>query len=351
MRAAAQLSHPNVVHAHDADEVDGTHLIAMELLSGVDLGRRVADSGPLPVEQACEYVRQAALGLQHAHERGMVHRDVKPSNLLVTPDGVVKILDLGLARLAPSGDGESSGTLTQTNSLMGTPDYMAPEQARQSHTVDGRADLFSLGATMYFLLTGRPPFARGSLAATVGALLFEEAEPLTSVRPDTPPAVAALVRRLLAKDPAARVQTAAELAELLAKVLSGEPTGGGSDLLAAILKGGPGEPTASLPGAAAPPAVQADTVSGLITLPAAPPAVRKPHRGRRRVFLLIAIAVALTAAAAGLIARWVLTSRTPAPPAPPTIPISPGGENGRGERVPRARTPWSAGPRLSSMNP
>ena len=101
-----------------------------------------------------------ALGLQHAHERGMVHRDIKPSNLLVTSDGVVKILDLGLARLASSGDGESSGALTQTNSLMGTPDYMAPEQARQSHTVDGRADLFSLGATMYFLLTGQPPFAR-----------------------------------------------------------------------------------------------------------------------------------------------------------------------------------------------
>src|SRR5262249_52788547 len=149
--------------------------------------------GPLPIEQACTYIRQVALGLQHAHERGLVHRDIKPSNLLLAPkEGVVKILDLGLALMMEEGDGEDD-TLTETGVVMGTPDYGAPEQARRSHQVDIRADLYSLGCTLYFLLTGRAPFA-GTVGEKLVQHQLDEAEPLEKLRPEVPPALAAVVR-------------------------------------------------------------------------------------------------------------------------------------------------------------
>ena len=217
--AASQLSHPNVVHAFDAGQVAGRHYFAMEYLLGEDLTQRVKRDGPLPFVEACDCIRQAALGLQHAHERGLVHRDVKPSNLLLTPEGIVKVLDLGLARLTSSDYG-SSGTLTQTGAVMGTPDYIAPEQARQSHDVDGRADLYSLGCTLYFLLTGRPPFPTGPLAVKVAAHLFEEPESLAVLRPGTPATVAAVVRKLMAKKPEDRYPTAGEAAAALGRVLT-----------------------------------------------------------------------------------------------------------------------------------
>ena len=165
VRAPPRLCrHPNIVHAYDADEIDGTHLLVMEYVEGAtDLARLVKQNGPLPVAQACEYIRQAALGLQHAYERGLVHRDIKPHNLLLTADGqTVKVLDMGLARLDPLPGDDRSATMTQEGAVMGTPDYIAPEQALDSHTVDIRADLYSLGCTFYYLLTGkcRSPAAR-----------------------------------------------------------------------------------------------------------------------------------------------------------------------------------------------
>ena len=163
IQAAAALDHPNIVRAYDADQIGGTHLLVMECIEGAtDLAKLVKKNGPLPVAQACEYIRQAALGLQHAFERGMVHRDIKPANLLLTADGkTVKILDMGLARLdRPSADGEASSTMTQEGAVMGTPDYIAPEQAMESHTVDIRADLYSLGCTFYYLLTGTSAVSR-----------------------------------------------------------------------------------------------------------------------------------------------------------------------------------------------
>ena len=166
VRAAAALSHPNIVLAYDADQIGGTHLLVMECIEGAsDLAKLVKKNGPLPVAQACEYIRQAALGLQHAFERGLVHRDIKPANLLLTADGkTVKILDMGLARLdQKAGDGEASSTMTQEGAVMGTPDYIAPEQAMESHTVDIRADLYSLGCTFYYLLTAKVPFPGGTL--------------------------------------------------------------------------------------------------------------------------------------------------------------------------------------------
>jgi serine/threonine protein kinase len=151
VRAAAALDHPNIVVAYDADKIGGTHLLVMEYVDGArDLSHVVKASGPLPVHQACECIRQAALGLQHAYERGLVHRDIKPHNLLMTADGkTIKILDMGLARLDALA-GEAPGTvLTQAGIAVGTADYVAPEQVLSSHTADIRADIYSLGCTLY----------------------------------------------------------------------------------------------------------------------------------------------------------------------------------------------------------
>src|SRR5262249_53049416 len=144
IRAIGQLSHPNIVLAYDAAEAGGTFFLAMEYIEGTDLKRLVSKRGPLPIEQACDYVRQAALGLQHAHERGLVHRDIKPSNLLLAKGETVKIADLGLARLYVGSEPVDDSTLTQEGMAMGTPDFMAPEQAEESHRVDIRGDIYSL---------------------------------------------------------------------------------------------------------------------------------------------------------------------------------------------------------------
>jgi serine/threonine-protein kinase len=229
VRAAAQLSHPHIVHAFDADEAGGQHFMAMEYVEGTDLSRLVKDKGRLPIEMACDYIRQAALGLQHAHERGLVHRDIKPSNLLLakprpgqTGRGpVVKVVDLGLARLQQGVGGEVSTALTESGAIMGTPDYMAPEQALQSHKVDIRADVYSLGCTLYFLLTGTTPFAGGTVAEKLVKHQMEEPVPVEQLRPEVPPGVAAVVRKLMAKKPEQRYQTPGELAEVLAR--AGEP--------------------------------------------------------------------------------------------------------------------------------
>jgi Leucine-rich repeat (LRR) protein/tRNA A-37 threonylcarbamoyl transferase component Bud32 len=232
VRAAAALSHPNIVHAYDADEVNGTHILVMEFVEGAtDLTQLVKKNGPLPVAQACEYIRQAALGLQHAHERGMVHRDIKPSNLLLAvsrppqpvsrgretaSSGVIKILDMGLARLDHSAAADDkSTTMTQEGAVMGTPDYIAPEQARDSHQADIRADLYSLGCTLYFLLTGQVPFPGGSLTEKLIKHQLQEPAPVEQVRPDVPREVAAVVRKLMAKNREDRFQTPAEVAAAL----------------------------------------------------------------------------------------------------------------------------------------
>jgi serine/threonine protein kinase/Leucine-rich repeat (LRR) protein len=220
IRAAAQLSHPNVVHAYDADQAGDIHFFTMEYVEGTDLAKLVRQRGPLPVPQACDYVRQAALGLQHAYERGLIHRDIKPANLLLSTAGnVLKILDLGLARQQQTDDGESGSTLTQDGAVMGTVDYLAPEQAINSHTVDIRADLYSLGCTFYHLLTGRVPFPGGEPLERLMRHQVKEAEALEKLRPETPPAVTAVVRKLMAKRPEDRFQTPGELAAALVGVL------------------------------------------------------------------------------------------------------------------------------------
>ncbi len=157
MKAIGQLSHPNIVQAHDARDIEGTTVLVMEYVDGVDLAKLVQRAGPLPIADACELIRQTAVGLQYIHENHLVHRDIKPSNLMLTPQGQVKILDLGLALL---GSDQTAGKEVTSNGLaMGTPDYIAPEQADDSHRVDIRADIYSLGCTLYHLLTGRAPFS------------------------------------------------------------------------------------------------------------------------------------------------------------------------------------------------
>ena len=235
IRAAAQLDHPNVVRALDADAVAGTQMLVMEFVEGTDLAKVVAEQGPLPPAVACEYAAQVADGLQHAHERGLVHRDIKPHNLILTrkPDAhgrpVVKVFDFGLARLFDADAGDSSGTLTQDHTILGTPDFMAPEQVTGSHGVDIRADLYSLGCTLYFLLTGRPPFPDRTATNKLLAHKLEDPEPVDRVRPGTPAGVVAAVRTLMAKQPEHRYQTpAAAAAALRSAPYLAAPTATGS---------------------------------------------------------------------------------------------------------------------------
>jgi serine/threonine-protein kinase len=221
-RLLAELRHPNIVQVHDAGQVGETWFLAMELLEGTDLDRMVRQRGPLPVGPACDHVRQAALGLQHAHERGLVHRDIKPSNLFLTSEGV-KVLDLGLARPRAAEGAGQPGELTRANSVMGTPDYLAPEQALDPRRADARSDLYSLGCTLYFLLSGRPPFPEGTLAQKL--LYHQQAEPtpIEQLHPEVPAALAELLRRMLAKRPEHRPASAAEVASLLAPLAGAAP--------------------------------------------------------------------------------------------------------------------------------
>jgi serine/threonine protein kinase len=233
IRVVSQLSHPNVVHTFDAGPIGPTYYLAMEYVEGTDLSQMVKETGPLPVAQACDYIRQAALGLQHAHERGLVHRDVKPPNFLVNqtgkgrPDttlgqpasswGVVKLLDLGLARLQRPVDGERTSMLTQSGPvMMGTPDYLAPEQALNFRGVDIRADIYGLGCTLFYLLTGQPPFPGGTLAQKLMCHQQVECPAIGRYREDVPPELNRELRRMLAKHPDDRPQAPQEVADALA---------------------------------------------------------------------------------------------------------------------------------------
>ncbi len=213
-RAVAQLKHPNIVAAHDVDMEGKLHFLVMEFVDGSPLDRIVRKSGPLPLLRACHYIRQAAEGLQHAHEAGLVHRDIKPANLLLGRDGILKLLDLGLARFFNDAD----DNLTRdhdANSMLGTADYMAPEQAINSTTADIRADIYSLGGTFYYLLVGESPFAGRSTAQKLMMHQMLTPTRVREVRADIPQEIDDLIANLLEKDPARRPQTPGEVAASL----------------------------------------------------------------------------------------------------------------------------------------
>jgi WD40 repeat protein/tRNA A-37 threonylcarbamoyl transferase component Bud32 len=210
VRTAARLSHPNIVHTYDAEDAGETHFLVMEYVEGTDLGRLVQERGPLPVDRACDYVRQAALGLQYAVEQGMVHRDLKPHNLMLTPDGRVKILDFGLARFAC--EVADAADLTSTGLVLGTVDYIAPEQADNAHRADIRSDIYSLGCTLYHLIAGQPPFPTGTPLQKVMAHVKNKPRPVTELRDDLPEELMPVLERMMAKNPKHRYQTPAEVA-------------------------------------------------------------------------------------------------------------------------------------------
>jgi serine/threonine-protein kinase len=220
VEAAGRLSHPNIVAAYDAGEADGVRFLVMEHVDGIDLERLVRALGPLPPRRACDAARQAALALQYAWERGVLHRDVKPANLLAEPPegpcapGRVKVLDLGLA-LSTRGDAAGAA-----GGLSGTPDYIAPEVAHDADSRDVRSDLYSLGCTLYFLLTGRVPFPGGTWTEKLLRHQYDAPVPLRALAPDVPPAVAAVVERLMAKVPAERYDTPADAALALEEWLA-----------------------------------------------------------------------------------------------------------------------------------
>jgi formylglycine-generating enzyme required for sulfatase activity/serine/threonine protein kinase len=216
IRNAAQLHHTNIVTAYSAIRAGESIVFAMEYVEGHDLAQLVKRNGPLPVVHACNFINQAALGLQYGHEKGMVHRDIKPSNLILARHGkkpVVKILDFGLAKATREGPLDKG--LTQEGQMLGTPDYIAPEQSLDATKADIRADIYSLGCTLYYLLNGGPPFGGASLYEVLQAHHSMEAKPLNLVRPEVPWELAAVVARMMAKDPGRRYQTPAEVAQAL----------------------------------------------------------------------------------------------------------------------------------------
>ncbi|MGE3804634.1 MAG: WD40 repeat domain-containing serine/threonine protein kinase [Gemmataceae bacterium] len=210
--AISLLRHPNIVRVHDSGRFGSLQYLVMEYIQGVELSQLLHQSGPLPLELVCELMRQAASGLQHAHDQGIVHRDVKPANIMLTPVpgnleapyGTVKILDLGLARLVGSDHGLSASSLTHEGMVIGTPDYIAPEQVESSHEVDHRADIYSLGCTFYELLTGQVPYPDMNVMDKLDRHRWSRPRPMELIRREIPRALADIVRKMMHKEPADR---------------------------------------------------------------------------------------------------------------------------------------------------
>ena len=234
VQTAARLSHPNIVTAYDAEQANDNHFLVMEYVDGESLAALVKRDNPIPIQEACQYISQVADGLQYAHGRGVVHRDIKPHNLMLT-EGTVKILDFGLASLASlaeaapakaeHGQMPEDASLTAACSIMGTPDFMSPEQATDTSRVGFRSDIYSLGATLYYLLAGQPPFSSGSVAQRLESLANSEPTPIQSLRSDVPQGLADVINRMMLKDPDNRFQSAEEVALALEPYIGNTLTG------------------------------------------------------------------------------------------------------------------------------
>lgn len=232
IQTASQLDHPNIVLVRDAGNADGRPFLVMDFITGINLWQHVKQRGPLPTAEAVGYARQAALGLQHAHERGVVHRDIKPGNLMLVRNEAptaadvgdqVKILDFGLSRF--DSETRNAGRLTHAGNIIGTVDYIAPEQAQDARTADIRADLYSLGCTLYYLLTGKPPFPGESVVEKVTARTSGDPPSVRAVRADIPAGLDAVLQRLMARQPDQRYASPKEAAQALlpfTKVVTGD---------------------------------------------------------------------------------------------------------------------------------
>jgi eukaryotic-like serine/threonine-protein kinase len=210
-RAVAAVDHRNIVRAYDIDRDGDMHFLVLEYVDGSSLQHIIEKFGPMHTDRAVNCIRQAADGLQHAHECGLVHRDIKPGNLLLDRMGTIKILDLGLARFFNDDSGPISHHDGGNANVIGTADYVAPEQAIDSTAVDIRGDIYSLGVTLYFLLTGRSPYKDGSVSQKLMWHQISQPTPINEYRPDVPRKLAAVIEKMLEKDPAQRFQTPEEL--------------------------------------------------------------------------------------------------------------------------------------------
>jgi serine/threonine protein kinase/ActR/RegA family two-component response regulator len=246
MKAVGRLEHPNIVQARDAGEVAGNHYLVMEFIEGIDLSSLLLQHGPVSIPDACEMIRQAAVGLQHAFEQGLVHRDLKPSNLMLAQNGIVKILDMGLARLC---DESSSGNpLTEPGQFIGTADYTSPEQAFGPHPVDIRADLYSLGCTLYHMMSGRAPFGAPEYASPMTKLLAHahtSAISIRELRPEIPQDLAAIIVCLMAKNPDDRFDEPSRLVSALAGFAAGSDLSGLLASMSARLASGESPPSST----------------------------------------------------------------------------------------------------------
>jgi TolB-like protein/tRNA A-37 threonylcarbamoyl transferase component Bud32 len=319
MKAVGRLNHPHLVTAHDAGEHAGVRYLAMEYVAGLNLSQVAARAGRLPVAAACAVIRQAAEGLDYACAQGVVHRDVKPSNLILTAAGVVKVLDLGLARLL---DREPAEEITETGHMVGTLDYMAPEQIEDCRQSDARVDVYGLGATLFKLLTGRTPFSGDQRAAPARllAILHDPAPRLDRLCPEIPPALARLVDAMLAKQPDARPATPGEVAARLTPFVAG------ADLQALYAQAETGhQPAAGCSAAAA-----------------------SPSRARRLGWRLLAVAGAVLFLVAGTsVGRWWSVQRADdqRPPLAPSIaPVIPTAHQERAVVAPQRVTSQSMAP-------
>ncbi|MGE3805691.1 MAG: serine/threonine-protein kinase [Gemmataceae bacterium] len=208
-RAICALDHPNIVHAYEIDQDEKLHFMVMEYVEGTNLFELVDKHGALPIPTAVDYIRQATRGLQHIHDKGLIHRDIKPANLLLSKDGVIKLFDMGLARFFE----DEVDVLTK--GVLGTADYIAPEQTYDSHKVDSRADIYSLGSSFYYLLTGKIPFGKGTVWRKIEYHRSSQPQPIHELRAEVPADLEAIVSQMMAKDPAHRQQTAMEVHDAL----------------------------------------------------------------------------------------------------------------------------------------
>lgn len=260
MQATAQLSHPNIVRAIDAGECNGQHYLVMEFVDGRDLSSRVKSQGPLPIEVGVKAVLDAARGLEYAHGRGLIHRDIKPGNLLLDTAGTTRILDLGLVRFEDSGEASGDG-LTGTQQVMGTIDYMSPEQVVDTRHADARSDMYSLGCTLWYVLTGRKMYEGKGVVDRIMQHRTAAIPSLSEARPEASPRIDALFRKMVAKEPGDRFASMTEVVRALERILSGEADEGADGMI-------PEEANAAEAGDGEAAVVAADDVS-LTNLPTA----------------------------------------------------------------------------------